>query len=148
MSTLKSIISNARYAIRNSDGGEGGAIIESIISNAGYAVGDGDRGKGGATIESLISNARYAVGDNCIFTTSNKGVCRSFNNSIAVVTTIISGITIFHFHRGEGGAIIESTMSNARYAITDSDGGEGGASRESIISNACYAVGSAVVGDG
>ena len=49
---------------------------------------------------------------------------------------------------GEGSAIIESRISNARYAVWDGDLGEGVATTESRISNACYAVGSAVVGNG
>ena len=61
--TIESIISNTRYAVGDGDRGEGGAIKESTISNAGYAVGDIDRGEGGAIIESLNSNARDAVGD-------------------------------------------------------------------------------------
>ena len=49
---------------------------------------------------------------------------------------------------GEGGAIIESIISNARYAVGDADGGEGGASIESIIFYARYAVGDADGGEG
>ena len=60
--TFESITFNARYAIGDGDGGEGGATIECRNSNAGYAIGDGDRGEGGAIIESIISNARNAVG--------------------------------------------------------------------------------------
>ena len=52
----ESLISNARYAITDSDGGEGGARPESPISNARYAVRDSNGGKGGATRESMISN--------------------------------------------------------------------------------------------
>ena len=44
-----------------------GAIIESIISNARYAVRDGDRSEGGATIESIIINTIHRVRDNQIF---------------------------------------------------------------------------------
>lgn len=40
------MISNARYAVRDGDGGEGGTIIESIISNARYAVGSTIVGNG------------------------------------------------------------------------------------------------------
>ena len=56
---MESTTSNARYAVRNSDGGEGGATKESTTSNALYAFGDSDGGQGGASIESTISNALY-----------------------------------------------------------------------------------------
>ena len=56
------MIYNTRYAIGDSDGGEGGAISESIISNARYAIRDGDGGERGATRESIPANARYIVG--------------------------------------------------------------------------------------
>ena len=143
----ESHFSNARYAIRNGDRGEGEAItespflnarniirngngsegttIESIISNARYAIGDGNGGEGGATRESIISNARYAVRNDCILTASNKGICRYFNNCVAVVAAIVFGITSFYYHRGEGAATTESTYSNARNAIRDGNRGEG-----------------------
>ena len=57
------MLSNTRYAVWDSDGGKGGAIIESLLSNARYAIGDGDRGEGGAKLESRLSNGRYIVGD-------------------------------------------------------------------------------------
>ena len=38
-------------------------MMESIISNTRYAVRDSDRGEGGARCESTISNARYAIGE-------------------------------------------------------------------------------------
>ena len=41
----------------------------------------------------------------------------------------------------EGGAIIERTISNARYGVGEGDGGEGGAIIERIASNAGYGVG-------
>ena len=141
-------MSNARYAVRDGDRGEGGAIIESRIPNARYTVRDGDGGEGGAFKESFISNARYAVRDNRALTTSNQCIGCRFNNRIAVVAAIVDGITLFNYHRGEGGARKESSLSNARYALGDGDGGEGGATRESIISNARYAIRDSNGGEG
>ena len=57
------MVSNVRYAVRDSGGGDGFAIIESIFSNARYAVGDSYRGEGGATTESIFSNTRHAIRD-------------------------------------------------------------------------------------
>ena len=123
-------------------------MSESPISNARDAIGDSDGGKGGATIESRICNASYAVRNNRILTTSNKCISGRFYDGIAIFTTVIGGITAFNYHGGEGGATIESTTSNTRYAVRDGNGGEGGAIRESIISNARYAVGGTIVGNG
>ena len=168
---IESPFSNARYAVGDSDGGEGGAIFESPFSNARDAIWDGDRGDGTATTESPISNARYAVGDNRVLTTCNKGVGSGFNNCVAILTTIVGGITTFDCYGSKPRAAIESPFSNARYAIWDGDGdkrratikgicsdacyavrdndrGEGGTSQESKISNARYAVGNVVVCDG
>lgn len=50
--------------------------------------------------------------------------------------------------RGKGGATLESRTSNARNAVRDGDGGKGGAIFENSISNARYAIGSTVVGNG
>ena len=91
---------------------------ESIISNARYAIRDGDGGEGGAFIESKHSNARDAVRDNRVLTTSNKGISSGFDNRIAVVATIVGSIT-FYYHGGEGGTISESIISNARDALRD-----------------------------
>ena len=102
-----------------------------MILNARYAIRDGDGDEGGATSESIISNTRYAVRDNCILTASNEGIGSGFNNCIAVFTTIIYGIAIFNGHRCEGEAIFESKTSNACYAIRDCNRGEGGAMTES-----------------
>ena len=74
-------------------------------------------------------------------TTSNQSITFCFYNGIAIFTTVIGGITAFNYHGGEGGATIESTTSNTRYTIRDSDRGEGGAIIESIISNARYVIG-------
>ena len=49
-------MSNARYALGESDGTEFGARMESIISNARYAVRNSDGGEGRAIRESIISN--------------------------------------------------------------------------------------------
>ena len=121
IATTESIISNARYAVRDGDRGEGGATIERFISNtrhavrdgdggkgranskcplsnARYAIGDGDEGEGGALIESIISNASNAVRNSGILTTCNKGVSFSFDNCIAVVTAIVDSITFFYKH--------------------------------------------------
>ena len=145
---MESLISNARYVVGDGDRGERGAIFESTISNARYAVGDGDGGERGATTESLISNARYAIRDGCIFATNNKGIRCSLNNRIAIFTTIVCAITAFNYYSGEGGATFESTISNTRYAVGDSNRGEGGAIIESIISNARHAVGNSDGGEG
>ena len=90
-------------------------------SNTRYAVRDGDGGER-TTTESLFSNACYAVGDDCILAASNKGIGGSFYNRIAIFTTIVCAITAFNYHRGEGTATTESTMSNTRYAVRDGDG--------------------------
>ena len=81
-------------------------------------------------------------------TTSNEGVVGSCNNRIAVIATIVSSIFAFHNHGGKGVATSESSLSNARYALWDSDGGEGGAFTESLISNALYAIGDGHRGEG
>ena len=62
------IISNARHAAGDSDGGQTRAIFERNLSNTRHAVGDGDGGQARATFERRISNARHAVGDSCVFT--------------------------------------------------------------------------------
>ena len=116
-------------------------ILESRPSYTRDAVGDGDGGEVGASTESITSNARYAVGDNRVLTTSNQCISCRFNNRIAVVAAIVCSIAFFNYHGGEGGARTESSISNARYAIGDSEGGEGGAITESITSNARNAVG-------
>ena len=88
--------SNARYAVADSNRGEGVAIFESIISNARYAVGDSDGLEGGATMESIISNARHAVGDNCVLTTCYQCIGCCLDNGIAVITTIVFCIATFY----------------------------------------------------
>ena len=57
------MISNARYAIADGDGGEGGALIESSISDARNTIRDDNRGEGGAISESPLSNACNVVGN-------------------------------------------------------------------------------------
>ena len=47
-------MSNACYAVRDGDGGEGGAVTERSTSNARYAVRDGDRGECIIVIECII----------------------------------------------------------------------------------------------
>lgn len=59
--TRESPFPNARYAIWDGDGGEGGATIESFISNACDAVGDGDRGESIALRECSIFDTRDAI---------------------------------------------------------------------------------------
>ena len=95
--------------------------MESISSNARYAIGDSNRGEGGVTFESVISNARYALRDNSILTTSNKSVTSRFDNRIAVVAAIVDNITIFNDHGGEGVASRKSTKPNTRNVIRDSN---------------------------
>ena len=60
---MERIISNARHAVGDGDGGKARATRERIPSNARHAVGDGDGGKAKAILERLTSNARHAVGD-------------------------------------------------------------------------------------
>ena len=55
----ESIQSNACYAVRDGDRGEGGAIIESPLSNGRDGVRDCDRGERFALVESLLTNARH-----------------------------------------------------------------------------------------
>ena len=45
------LISNARHAVRDSDGGEGGATFERLISNARHAVFDSNVGDSRAKIK-------------------------------------------------------------------------------------------------
>ena len=116
--------SNTRDAIRNSDGGKT------------------------ATIESTPSNARYAVGDGGILATNNKSIGSSFDNSITILTTIVVGVSIFHYNRSKPRAPRKSLISNARDAIRDGNRGEGGATIESKISNALYAIGDSKGGQG
>ena len=138
---MESTLSNACNAIRDGDRGERGAIIERIISNARNAIRDSDRSEGAATIESPISNARDVVGDGGILTASNKGICRFLDNCVAVLAAIVGGITSFYYHRGEGGAIIESLISNVRDAVGDGDRGERGAIIERPHKNTRHAFG-------
>jgi type IV secretory pathway VirB2 component (pilin) len=135
-----------------------------MLSNARYTVGDSNGEELRATIESIIFNAHYAVGDGCILTTSNKGISSGFDNRIAIIATIVCGISALHINRGEGyaafesiypnacnavgdgnggegGAILESKISNGRYVFWDGNRGEGGATIESPTPNICYAVG-------
>ena len=59
IATTESTLSNACYAVRDGDRGEGGTIIESPLSNGRDAVRDGDRGERFALVESLLTNARH-----------------------------------------------------------------------------------------
>ena len=123
-------------------------MSESLISNARYAVGNSNRGQRRAIIESIIPNTRDAVRDSGILTTCNKGVSFSFDNCIAVVAAIVDSITFFYKHRGKGSAMSKSRPTNARYAVRDGDGGKGGAIIESILFNARYAVADGDGGEG
>ena len=109
-----------------------------MLSNARYTVGDSNGEELRATIESIISNAHYAVRDGCILTTSNKGISSGFDNRIAIIATIVCGISALHINRGEGYAAFESIYPNACNAVGDGNGGEGGAMLESKISNGRY----------
>ena len=120
MARIESTTSNTRYAVRDSDRGEGLAILESIISNTHYAVGDSNRGERMASIKSILSNTRYAIGDDCILAASNEGIGSSFYNRIAVLTTVIYRVATFNDHRHQ--RIAESSTSNICYAVADSDG--------------------------
>ena len=92
--TRESIIPNARYAVGDGDRSKGGATSESQISNARYAVGDGDGSKGGASIESALSNARHAVRDDRLLTTCNKGISSGFDNCIALQLLRLSYVVL------------------------------------------------------
>jgi len=59
--TRERIITNARHAVADSDGGQARATRERITSNARYAVGDGNGGQARATRERKTSNTRHAV---------------------------------------------------------------------------------------
>ena len=56
---MERIISNARHAVTDGDGGKAFAIRERFFSNARHTVGDGDGGKARAIIERFFSNARH-----------------------------------------------------------------------------------------
>ena len=78
--TKESIISNARYAIRDGDGGEGGAVIESSISNACDAIGD-----------AVVSNdfGDSDGGDRRVGTTNLYGIgSRSVSDTVIQVTRL------------------------------------------------------------
>ena len=114
--------------------------MECRKSNACNTLWDSDRSEGFAIRESPISNARNGVRDNRVLASSNKCVGRFLDNCVAVVAAIVFGITSFYYHRGEGGARTESTYSNARNAVRNSNRGEGGAKFESSIPNARNAI--------
>ena len=111
-----------------------------MISNTRYAVRDGNGGEQGAISESIISYTFNAIRDRCIFAASNKGVSRCFNYRITIITAIISGVTIFHDKGSEFVAITENSLSNSIHTIAYSDGGEGETTPENVIINARYAV--------
>ena len=119
-----------------------------MISNARYTIRDSDGGEGGATRESTTSNARYVIGNGGIFAACYEGVGGCFNNRIAIFTTIIYGITTFNYHGSEGGATRESRTSNTRYVFTDSHGGQRSTIYKNIISNARYAFWNSDGGEG
>ena len=77
--------SNACHAVRDGDGGEGGAIAERIISNACHAVRDGNGSEGGAIIERLTSNACHAVSSAVVVNRFRNGD----NGEIAIVVLIL-----------------------------------------------------------
>ena len=139
---IESPISNARNAIRDGDGGEGGPS-ESSLSNARYAVRDSHRGEGGAILESPISNARYAIGD------SDRG------EGGAIIESILSNAryTIRNGEGGEGGALIESPISNACYAVgsavVGNASGDGNFARVGVtitsLVSYCYVVAAKIV---
>ena len=118
---IESIIPNARHTTRNRDRGKEKATIESIISNTRYTIRDSDGYEGGAPGESTRYNARHAVRNNCVLTTDNKGVSSRFDNCVAVIATIIGGITFFNYNGSKGGTTMESTDSNSRYTLRDGD---------------------------
>ena len=143
---IERIISNTRYAIRDSDRSQTRAMRECITSNTCYTVGDSDRcqrrairersifntryavrdsnrGQTRAIIERITSNTCNAVRDDCILAASNKRISSCFYNCIAIFATIVSAITAFNYHRGEGTATTESPLSNARDTIGDYNGG-------------------------
>ena len=84
----------------------------------------------------MTPNTRDTLRDDCILAACNQGIGGSFNNRIAIITTIVGGVTTFDNHGGEGGAIKESINSYSRDAVRDSDRGEGGATIESLNFNA------------
>ena len=160
------MISNTRYTIGESNRSKGGTMIESLFTNTSYTTRDSNGSKGEIIMKCILSNARYTLRDNRILATIDKSICCSFNNSIAILTTIICTISLFNDYRseprairvssegirsdtlyavrdnnrGKGRTIAECKISNTCYAIRYNNRGEGGAMRESSLSNTCYAV--------
>ena len=119
-----------------------------MLLNTCYAVRNVDGGRGGVICKSIISYSFDAIGDYCIWAASNKGITFCFNYRIAIVTAIVSGVTIFHNYGSKVGAITKNSLSNARNTIADSDGGKGRTKPESIIPNTLYAIGDSNRGKG
>ena len=119
---------------------ETGAILECLIFNAGDAVGDSHTRQTRAPRESTTSNAGDAIGNNSIFAPIYEFVSGSFNYCIAIIATIIYGISVFNNNTTETSAIPKSINSNAGDAATDRQTTETGAIQESLISNSGDAV--------
>ena len=91
----------ARHAVWNRDGGQAGATIESLITYARHAVGNRDGGQAGATKESLITYARHVVGNNGIHASCNQFISFSPDDSITIIAGIVLSVTAFHFNGGQ-----------------------------------------------
>ncbi len=103
------MISDARHAVSNGDGGKATTILESKTTNGGHTVWNGDRGKTIATIERTFSNTHHTVGDG--------------NRGQAVATRERTSVNARHTVRnGDGGkfsATMESTTSYTCHVIRD-----------------------------
>ena len=95
-------VSNARYGIANSDGGEARASRECRLTDARYRIGNSDGGEAHATLESILTDARYRIGD------SNKGEARANRESRLTNACYRIG----NSNRGEIRNIIKSIIPN------------------------------------
>ena len=53
----------------------------------------------------MISDTCDTIRDDSIAATSNKGIGSCFDDCIAVLATVVDGITTFDYYRSQGGAI-------------------------------------------
>ena len=96
---------------------------ECICSNACYAIGDCNRFKCITATESILPNIRYGVGNSGFFTSSDKSICSSLDDGIAIIPTIIYCIVILNLNGFKGLASTKNILSYTLDILRNSDGG-------------------------
>ena len=106
-----------------------------------YALWDSDGGQGRLSVEGTNANACHRAWNNGVLTTISQRICLCFNDSITIVAGVKFRIAAFHLHGCHATAIFESINADAGHTLGNCHRSKAAASIESIISNAGYVTG-------